>query len=307
MSSVTHFIRKNLDYVAPLLLSSPRMYLWGERNILCTEKFEQARLLLKFRVNGFIILCVMINEILKIEDLFVANSSSSLILKGVNLSVKRGEIHAILGSNGTGKTTLGYTIIGSPRYKVIKGKILFQGKDITRLSITERARLGITMAFQHPADFEGIKVRDYLKISKKYSRDNLSPETALKMVGLNPDVFLNRTLDSSLSGGERKRIELAAVFLMRPEIAILDEPDSGIDLMSISDIANVVRTLNKMGTTIILITHREELALMADRSSHLCGGIILRSGPVREIVDIYLKNCKICDHVNRPEVNHAGV
>ncbi len=244
----------------------------------------------------------MKNEILKVENLWVINSGGTFILRGVNLNILEGEIHAILGSNGTGKTTLGNTLIGSSRYKVIKGRIIFKGRDISTLSITERARLGITMAFQHPVSFEGIKVRDYLAISKKYSRDSLDPGDALKMVGLNADEFLNRTLDSSLSGGERKRIELASVFLMRPEIAILDEPDSGIDLMSISDIANVMRTLNKMGTTIILITHREELALMAERASHLCSGMILKTGPSREIVDIYLKNCKTCDHVNQPEV-----
>ncbi len=249
----------------------------------------------------------MKKEILKIQDLWVTNSGSTLILKGVNLQVFEGEIHAILGSNGTGKSTLGYTIIGSNRYRVIKGKIYFRGQDITDLSMTERARLGITMAFQHPASFEGIKVIDYLKISKKHSKDNLKIDEALEMVGLDPSKFLNRELDSGLSGGERKRIELAAVFLMRPEIAILDEPDSGIDLMSISDIANVMRTLNKMGTTIILITHREELALMAERASHLCAGMILKSGPAREIVDIYLRNCKICDHINQPEVNHASL
>lgn len=247
-------------------------------------------------------ICIMKNEILRIENLWAINSNSTFILRGINLTVFEGEIHAILGSNGTGKTTLGNALIGSSRYKVIKGRIIFKDKDITNLSITERARLGITMAFQHPASFEGIKVRDYLSVSKKYSRDNLDPRDALKMVGLNPDEFLNRTLDIGLSGGERKRIELAAVFLMRPEIAILDEPDSGIDLMSISDIANVMRTLNKMGTTIILITHREELALMAERASHLCNGMILKTGPSREIVDVYLKNCKTCDHVNQPEV-----
>ncbi len=247
----------------------------------------------------------MKNEILKVEDLIVAGSVP--ILKGVNLTVFEGEIHAVLGSNGTGKSTLGYAIMGSSRYRVLKGRILFKGRDITHLSMTERARLGITMAFQHPANFEGIKVVDYLRISKKYSRDNLNPDEALRMVGLEPKKFLNRELDTGLSGGERKRIELAAVFLMRPEIAILDEPDSGIDLMSISDIANVMRTLNKMGTTIVLITHREELALIAERASHLCAGMILKTGSAREIVDIYLKNCKICDHINQPEVNHASL
>ncbi|MFA0747101.1 MAG: hypothetical protein EORIYHIE_000970 [Candidatus Fervidibacter sp.] len=157
------------------------------------------------------------------------------ILKQVNLTVRRGEIHGIIGLNGAGKSSLAYTIMGCFDYRPDEGRILFEGKDITQLSITERARLGITLAWQEPARFEGLRVSTYLSLGMPQP-DRARIMEALEAVALPPSAYMHRFVDQTLSGGERKRIELAAVYAMRPKLAILDEPDSGVDLLSLDDI-----------------------------------------------------------------------
>ncbi len=238
--------------------------------------------------------------LLVVENLFVEREGKT-ILQGVNLSVEEGEIHAILGANGTGKSTLAYAIMGLSGYKPKAGRIIFSGEDITEKTVTERAKLGITLAWQQPASFEGLTIREYLEISRRAGRGCASIEECLALVGLQPKSYLERTLNDRLSGGERKRVELAAVLAMRPRLAILDEPDSGIDVLSLDDIMEVIRRMNREGTTVLLITHREEFARAAHRASHLCGGRILKTGECEEVVSFYKNFCKECTHVNEPE------
>ena len=150
--------------------------------------------------------------LLKVEDLYVYRGNRE-ILKGINLTVEENEIHAIIGPNGAGKSTLAYTIMGISGYKPTRGRIIFKGVDILDKSITERARMGMTLAWQEPARFEGIKVRNYLMLgmNEKYKKDRKTAEEkireALKLVNLDPDKYLDRYVDETLSGGERKRIE----------------------------------------------------------------------------------------------------
>ena len=217
------------------------------------------------------------------------------ILHNINLSILENEIHAILGVNGTGKTTLSYILMGLSGYKPTKGKIFFQGKDITNMSITERAKMGMTLAWQMPAYFEGLTVREYLSINK-----GIPPEDALKMVGLEPIKYLHRIVDENLSGGERKRIELASVITMKPKLAILDEPDSGIDIVSLDDIKNIILNLKSIGSSVILITHRDEIADISDRASLICHGGIIKVGKPREVRDFFAGFCEGCDHVGKP-------
>jgi len=238
---------------------------------------------------------------LKIENLFLKLDGRP-ILQGVNLEVEQGEIQAILGANGTGKSTLAYTIMGLGGYRPQLGRISFAGRDITEKTVAERARLGITLAWQRPASFEGLTIEEYLKITRRDAADSPVIEECLELVGLLPSSYLNRTLNEHLSGGERKRVELAAVLAMAPKLAILDEPDSGIDVLSLEDIMNVIRRMNRGGTTVLLITHREEFARAAHRASHLCGGVILKTGRPEEVVQFYKDNCRRCDHVNEPEL-----
>lgn len=232
------------------------------------------------------------NFILEIQNLQFRVGDKE-IFKDLNLFIKKGEIRSILGVNGTGKTTLAAMIMGLEGYRPSNGNIFFDGKEITNFSVTERAKLGITLAWQSPATFEGITVREYLSLGAS----NNSPENLLKFVGLTPSLYLNRMVDENLSGGERKRIELASVFSIRPKIVILDEPDSGIDMASIHAIRNVIRSFKKLGTSTVLITHNEEMAKIGDKASLLCNGEILKEGTQEEVIAFFKKHCKVCDHI----------
>jgi Fe-S cluster assembly ATP-binding protein len=223
-----------------------------------------------------------------------------LILDNLCLTIKPNEIHSILGMNGTGKSTLAYAVMGLTGYDLKSGEILWFGNKINHLSVTERAKLGITLAWQEPTRFEGLTVREYFKISGKNSAENLSAEQALDKVGLEASRYLNRGLDASLSGGERKRIELAAVLMMKPKLAILDEPDSGIDALSIDYIKDVIRELIRNQAAVMLITHHEEVAAIADRASALCSGRIIRTGSPEEVTRFFRNHCRPCQHINQP-------
>jgi len=210
----------------------------------------------------------------------------------VILQVESAEVHALLGTNGTGKSTLAYLIVGCEGYRPTSGSIAFEGRAIHASKLFERAQLGITMAWQEPVRFEGISVAQYLTLRNK----DLDPTPYLEMVGLQPWRYLPRMVDRSLSGGERKRIELASVLALHPKIAILDEPDSGIDMLSIQDVINVINAFKENGSSVLLITHREEIAIIADRASQMCGGRIICSGSPAQVAAHYRsKSCIACD------------
>src|SRR5574341_2191979 len=214
------------------------------------------------------------------------------ILDRLDLTIDPQEIHALLGANGSGKTTLAYLLMGCDGYVPTAGTIFFEGTDLLPLKMHERARRGITLAWQEPARFEGITVREYLTLG----RQDCDSELALAQVGLAPDRYLARRVDKSLSGGERHRIELASVLTMRPNLAVLDEPAAGIDMLSINHIIQIIRTLKEAGGSILLITHQEEVALIADRASQLCGGRLIFAGSPRETVDHFRgRTCVRCD------------
>ena len=213
------------------------------------------------------------------------------IFSGLSLAVDPGEVHAILGKNGTGKSTLAYLVMGCEGYIPTTGEILFDGKVINHLKLHERAKLGITMAWQEPVRFEGISVRDYMTLGNK----EIDPSKYLDLAGLHPDLYLNRIMDRTLSGGERKRIELASVAALDPRLVILDEPDSGIDMLSIQDILNVITEFREHGASVLLITHREEIANIADRASEICNGRIICSGTPAKVTRYYKsKRCEVC-------------
>lgn len=214
------------------------------------------------------------------------------ILDRLDLTVATNEIHALLGANGSGKTTLAYALMGCEGYRPTAGTMLLEDVDLGPLKMHERAKLGLTLAWQEPARFEGVTVREYLALGKQYG----DPASALRLVGLEPDRYMNRLLDKSLSGGERHRIELASVLSMKPKLAILDEPSAGIDMLSISHIIGIIQALKETGGSVLLITHQEEVALVADRASQLCAGRIIFSGKPREVVDHFRgRTCVQCD------------
>jgi Fe-S cluster assembly ATP-binding protein len=216
---------------------------------------------------------------------------AAIIMDDLCLSVEAAEVHALLGTNGTGKSTLAYLIVGCEGYRPTAGTILFAGLAIHTSKIHERAQLGITMAWQEPVRFEGISVAQYLTLKNR----DLDPAPYLEMVGLEPERYLARMVDRSLSGGERKRIELASILALRPRLAIFDEPDSGIDMLSIQDIINVITACKEGGSAVLLITHREEIALMADRASQICRGRIVCSGSPATVAAYYKsRQCSAC-------------
>ncbi len=233
------------------------------------------------------------NYLLRVEDLSLRREGRE-ILRRVNLVVRSGEVHGLLGLNGSGKSSLAYTLMGCAGYVPSAGRILFDGRDITALSITERGQLGLTLAWQDPARFEGLKVKDYLSLGmKEPSRERM--EEALAAVALTPLAYLERTVNDALSGGERKRIELAAVYAMQPRLAILDEPDSGIDVLSLDDIARLIRRMAEEGTTVLLITHRDEMVPVADVAALMCEGEIVRVGEPQAVREHYARRCRPCE------------
>jgi len=229
---------------------------------------------------------------LKIQNLTLKRDAK-IILRSIDFTVKAGEIYSILGPNGAGKSSLAYSIMGCDGYKPDEGEIIFKEQGIANLSIWQRAKLGITLAWQEPARFEGITVKDYLLLSMKRN-DQMEVEEALQRVLLDPKEYLKRKLDKTLSGGERKRIELAAIFTMEPQLAILDEPDSGIDILTLDRVVEFIYDLREKGTTVILITHRVDVAKIAERAALIGEGYLVKEGASEEIVEYFKNKCLKC-------------
>ena len=232
---------------------------------------------------------------LVVENLQLKLNGNSII-NGLDLHVNKAEIHGILGENGTGKTTVANLIMGTNNYRPTGGRILFEGEDIAELSVSERAKRGITLAWQEPARVEGLTVRDYLSLSAK----NGQIEQYLRVVGMEPAQYMGRDIDATLSGGERKRIEMASVLAMRPKLAILDEPDSGIDIVALPLLLNGIIEMNRQGSSVLLITHSEQVTEIAHRVSVLCAGQIIRTGTPLESSQWFKNNCLTCPHINEP-------
>jgi Fe-S cluster assembly ATP-binding protein len=231
--------------------------------------------------------------VLEIEQLRY-RADGKTILDGVDLDVGENEIHALLGANGAGKTTLARVVMGCAGYTAAAGRVRFGGRDLAGMPMHERARLGITMAWQEPARFEGLTVARFLSLG----RAGAAPGECLGRVGLDPDAFLGRAIDKTLSGGERKRIELAAVLALQPRLALLDEPAAGIDMPSMEEIENVILELKRSGGSVLLITHVEPVARIASRASCLCGGRIVFSGDPAAAAERYRRRrCVTCDGV----------
>jgi Fe-S cluster assembly ATP-binding protein len=236
---------------------------------------------------------------LEVENLQLTLNGNSII-NGLDLHVGKGEIHGILGENGTGKTTVANLVMGTNNYKPTGGRIVFEGEDIVDFSVSQRAKKGITLAWQEPARVEGLTVRDYLRLSTKNGQSD-QIERYLWAVGMEPKQYMDRDIDATLSGGERKRIEMASVLAMHPKLAILDEPDSGIDVVALPLILNGILEMNKQGSSVLLITHSEKVTEIAHRVSILCAGKIIRTGTPVETSLWFKDNCRTCPHINEPE------
>ncbi len=229
---------------------------------------------------------------LKVENLSLKLGDKQ-ILSNVSFEVPEGEIFGVLGTNGAGKSSLAYVLMGSSGYTPDSGKITFNGTDITHSTIDERARLGMTMAWQEPARFEGIPIIDFILLGSKEKGHTLA-ECYMDNMRLTVSEYRTRQVDKTLSGGERKKIELASVMAMKPKLAILDEPDSGIDMLSQSAVIAMIKEIKSNGGSVILITHDEEVVKIADRAALMCSGIAFKVGGPNEIIEYYKEHCKPC-------------
>jgi Fe-S cluster assembly ATP-binding protein len=208
---------------------------------------------------------------LEIRNLHVSVEDKP-ILKGVNLIVKQGEIHALMGPNGTGKSTLAYTLMGHPNYAVTAGQIIFKGIDLLELEPDERARLGLFLAFQYPVAIPGVSVANFLRTAINARRRALNPEdkgipipefrkllkTKMDLLQM-PHDFAGRYLNEGFSGGEKKRAEILQLATLDPEIAIMDETDSGLDIDALKVVANGVNTLAGPDLGVLVITHYQRV------------------------------------------------
>lgn len=232
----------------------------------------------------------MTEPFLVIEQLSL-KKSNRLILQDINLAFYPGKIHVLLSLNGSGKSSLAYTLMGCDGYAPTSGRILMDGKEITHTSITERARMGISLAWQEPVRFEGLPIGKYVGLGAgEPNREKVI--AALEAVSLPAKTYGYRSTDQTLSGGERKRVELAAVFAMHPRLAILDEPDSGIDALSITNVGRLIRQMAQMGSAVLLITHRPELVAVADVASLVCLGSIVFTGIPQMASQFYEGRCQ---------------
>ena len=242
--------------------------------------------------------------ILEIRDLTLVLDNKN-ILNNMTVDFWEGHIHAVVGPNGAGKSTLSATIMGLSGYGDFEGDILFNGKSLKGVSVDARAKMGITLAWQEPARFEGLKVSDFIKSSARDKSDD-TIDRVLTDVGLEPSDYRTRAVDKTLSGGERKKVELASILAMQPKIALLDEPDSGIDIESIERIFDAVRMLKESGTTVILITHSLAVLNQAEHAFLMCHGQILDKGSVNRIRKYFENKCLPCSHKNLPSLNGLG-
>ena len=209
------------------------------------------------------------------------------ILKGVDLTVSKGETHALMGPNGSGKSTLAYAVMGHPAYEITGGKVLLKGTDITELSPDERAALGLFLAMQYPTEIPGVSLTNFLRTSVNALRGSDVPvrqfmtELREKMAGLEMDErFLKRNVNEGFSGGEKKRFEILQMAMVAPEIAILDETDSGLDVDALKIVSDGVNRLSGPELGVLIITHYTRILryIRPDHVHVMLGGRIAQYG-----------------------------
>ncbi len=212
------------------------------------------------------------------------NGAQKQIIRELNLKIENGKFVVITGPNGSGKSTLARIIMGIERPS--KGQIIFDGTDITDLSITERARLGISFAFQQPVRFKGIKVHDLLRIASGKELDVGEACEYLSEVGLCARDYINREINSSLSGGELKRVEIATLLARSTKLSVFDEPEAGIDLWSFQNLIRIFENMrsNIKDSSIVIISHQERILRIADQIVLLADGEIKKTGTADEVL-----------------------
>ena len=227
-----------------------------------------------------------------IRDLHV-NIEGKEIIKGLNLTLPKGEVHAIMGPNGTGKSTLAYTLMGHPSYEVTSGEVIFKGKNILGLKPDVRSRMGIFLAFQYPVSIPGVTVANFLRSALNARRRAENPEDKgvpipefrkiikekMELLKMDPS-FAGRYLNEGFSGGEKKRAEILQMAVLKPEIAVLDETDSGLDIDALKVVSEGVNALRGSEIGVLVITHYQRILnyIQPDVVHVMMDGRIVESG-----------------------------
>ena len=233
---------------------------------------------------------MMSTPLLEIEDL-CAGVSGKEIIKDFNLTINEGEIHAIMGPNGAGKSTLSYILCGKPGYEITSGTIKFRGKDLTAMSAEERAREGVFLIMQYPVEIPGVPVTSFLKhavnaVRKHRGEEELDTMEFIKMVreegrklGIDAEM-LKRPVNVGFSGGEKKRLETLQMAILKPQLAILDEADSGLDIDAMKVVSDGVNGLRNENRSMLIITHFQRLLnyVVPDFVHIFADGHIVKSG-----------------------------
>jgi len=228
--------------------------------------------------------------VLEIRDLY-AGIDGKEILQGINLTISKGEIHAIMGPNGSGKSTLAKVLAGHPSYEVTRGQVLYEGKDLLAMPADERAREGVFMAFQYPIEVPGVSNAQFLRLAYNEKRKHLGEEeldplefkdllkARAKIVEMDAS-FMTRSVNEGFSGGEKKRNEILQMAILEPKLAILDETDSGLDIDALRVVAGGVNHLHSAENATVLVTHYQRLLnyIVPDYVHVLAHGRIAREG-----------------------------
>jgi Fe-S cluster assembly ATP-binding protein len=227
---------------------------------------------------------------LEVKDLKV-NIGDKEILKGITLSIEKGEVVALMGPNGSGKSTLAYALMGHPSYQVTSGKIYLNGEDVTTSSPDERARKGLFLSFQYPQEISGVSVSNFLRTAINSKREGMGKNLIsvmdfhkelhekMKLLKVD-DIFALRYLNEGFSGGEKKRMEILQMAMLNPNIAILDETDSGLDVDALRTVAEGVNSLKGPELGVLLITHYQRILnyITPDKVHIVINGKIVKSG-----------------------------
>ena len=229
----------------------------------------------------------MSKELLKIKDLHISAEDNTEILKGIDLEINKGEIHVIMGPNGSGKTTTANAIFNNPAYIDKKGEIIFDGEDITNLKTDEIARKGIFMSFQLPEEIPGVSVSNFLKVAKgkitgkpvKIFEFKEELKKNMEELSIDPE-YADRSLNVGFSGGEKKKNEILQMLTLNPKLAILDETDSGLDVDAIKTVSKGIEMFKNDDNAVLIITHNTKIlhSLKVDKVHVLVDGKIVAEG-----------------------------
>jgi Fe-S cluster assembly ATP-binding protein len=236
------------------------------------------------------------------------------ILKGVDLSLRSGELTALMGPNGSGKSTLAYALMGHPKYKVTKGRALMDGQDLLKLTVDQRARAGLFLGFQYPQEVAGLSLSKFLWTSYMQRHTAQTADTA----GFDRDLkthlgylemdesLMKRSLNEGFSGGEKKRVEVLQMATLKPLFAILDEPDSGLDIDAVRAVGETVAKLHRPDAGILVITHYQRILkyLKPDRVHVMVDGAIALSGGRELAVELEAKGYDFVRLLGAPEGSH---